>query len=127
MKRKWIILLIFILLAFAGYKYIYQDHRNIQNEEVQFEVSSSSIAEEFALNTLSAEKKYLDKTIIISGIISELNLNDLTLDGKIFCQFSNLNNETINIETKIKVKGRFIGYDDLLEQVKLDQCIVINK
>ncbi len=126
MKRKWIILLIFILLVFAGYKYIYQDHRNIQIEEAQYEVSSSSIAEEFASNSVTAEKKYLDKTIIVSGIISEISSNGITLDDKIFCQFNTKMKVSHLLNTKTKIKGRFIGYDDLLEQVKLDQCRIID-
>ena len=28
---------------------------------------------------------------------------------------------------KVKIIGRVVGYDDLLEQVKLDQCTRINK
>ena len=70
------------------YKYIYQNHRDIQNEQAKFVISSNSIVNEFFLNSIESEKKYLN--------------------------------------TKIKIKGRFIGYDDLLEHVKLDQCLIIN-
>jgi hypothetical protein len=27
----------------------------------------------------------------------------------------------------IKIKGRFIGYDDLLEEIKIDQCIILEQ
>lgn len=126
MKRKWIILLILLLLAFAGYKYIYQNHRIIKSEQAKFEVSSRYIVEEFASNAVEAEKKYLDKTIIVSGIISEINPNSITLDGEVFCQFDVGTNQSLKINAKTKIKGRFIGYDDLLEQVKLDQCYILD-
>jgi len=32
----------------------------------------------------------------------------------------------LNIATQITIKGRVIGFDDLLEQIKLDQCFILN-
>lgn len=125
--RKWAIILILILiLAFVGYNYLYQDHRDINKEQPEYIVSSTSINDEFLKNSVSSEKKYQDKTIIVSGIISELNQNSVTLDSKVFCQFSKILNRSVKINTKIKIKGRFIGYDDLIEQVRLDQCFIID-
>ena len=125
--RKWVIILILILiLAFAGYKYLYQDHRDINKEHPEFTVTSTSMHDDFLINSILSEKKYLDKTIVVSGIISEINKNDVTLDDKVFCQFTNIQNQSLKINDNTKIKGRFIGYDDLLEQVKLDQCFVLN-
>jgi cell division protein FtsL len=122
--RKWIILLIFLVIAIIGYNYIYQDHRSIENENAEFVLTSDNLSNEFVINSVEAEQKYLNKTIEVSGLVSELNKNNLTLDGKLFCQFTN----EINAQLKqnLKIKGRFIGYDDLLEQIKLDQCTIIN-
>jgi tRNA_anti-like len=125
--RKWVIILILILvLAFVGYNCLYQDHRDINKEQPEYIVTSASINDEFLKNSVSSEKKYQDKTIIVSGIISELNQNSVTLDGKVFCQFTKIINRFVKINTKIKIKGRFIGYDDLIEQVRLDQCSLID-
>ena len=54
-------------------------------------------------------------------MVTEVNDNDLTLDNKVFCKFIEINS-TIILNDKIRLKGRCIGFDDLLEQVKLDQC-----
>lgn len=124
--RKWIIILIIIIIAtIFGYNYIYQDHRNIENETAEFSMTSSEVAIKFTENSTEAEKTFLNKTIEISGTLSEINSNDLTIDDKVFCQFLKELNETIEVNSKIKVKGRVIGYDDLLEQVKLDQCAIL--
>jgi hypothetical protein len=32
--------------------------------------------------------------------------------------------QKINPSNNISLKGRIIGYDDLLEELKLDQCII---
>ena len=125
MKRKLIVLLVLILLAFAGYKYLYQDHRDIKKEQAEFVVSTSSITKEFFQNVIEAEKKYLNKTIQINGTITEVNEKDITLNNTIFCQFSNEINSIQKINNTITIKGRCIGYDDLLELVKIDQSIII--
>lgn len=126
MRRNVIILIVLLILAIAGYNYIYQDHRNIQEEQPEFTVTSASIHEEFTNNFKDSELKYSDKTILVSGNISEIHHNSITLNEKIFCQFDTDFAESVQLNSAITVKGRFIGYDDLLEQIKLDQCTVVN-
>jgi hypothetical protein len=122
--RKWIILLMLIVIAILAYNYIYKDHRDIKSEEAVFILKSTDLSNEFTVNPSASEKKYLNKTIEVTGDITELNAFDLTLDDNIFCQFS----DKIKVKSNIvSVKGRFIGYDNLLEQIKLDQCNIITK
>ena len=124
--RKWIIIIVIIAAATViGYNYIYQDHRSIENENAEFIMSSNEIANLFLENSTSSEQQFLNKTIEVSGLISEINTNDITIDDKVFCQFSNTIKPAVREKFNIKIKGRVIGYDDLLEQVKLDQCTII--
>lgn len=126
--RKWILILVIaIVAAIFGYNYIYQDHRDIENEKAEFSMSSNEIANKFIDNTSAAEQKFLNKTIEVSGLITDINSNDITIDDKVFCQFSNNLETSIDKNESIKIKGRVIGYDDLLEQIKLDQCTIINQ
>jgi len=112
-------------MAVLAYNYVYHKHRDIASERAEFVVTSRDIANEFAVDPSVSEQKYLNKTVEVHGTITELNDYDLTLDDKVFCQFSS---KIGKIKSKdIKVKGRFIGYDDLLEQVKLDQCSILTK
>ena len=127
MKRKLFISLgLAIVLLLTGYFYIYQDHRDIQNEEAEFVLSSSELIEQFVNNATTSEQRYLNKTIEITGVLTEINQNDLTLDDHIFCQFNEPILSKLQSNSSIKIKGRFIGYDDLLEQVKIDQSSIIN-
>jgi len=122
---KWIIIsIIIVTTTITGYNYVYQGHRTIENETAEFVVSTQEIANQFFENIKASEQKYLNKTIEVSGIISEIDTKEITLDDKVYCQFL----EAINasVAENIKIKGRVIGYDDLLEQIKLDQCIIIN-
>ena len=123
--RKWIILIVIMIVAYLAYNYIYQDHRDIQNEDAEFTVIASDISNEFEVNPSASETKYLNKTIIVSGEVSEANSNQITLNNIVFCQFNN-NTTNLKINKTITIKGRFIGYDSLLEEIKLDQCKIIN-
>ena len=123
--RKWIVL---IILGVIIHNYIYKDHRNIETESAVFELSSLDISNEFAINPTASEQKYINKTIELVGIVTEINENNLTLNNQIFCQFNSSSlNQLARVKSKIKIKGRVIGYDDLLEQIKLDQCIIIKQ
>ncbi len=127
MRKKLIFIGILLLLVFLGYSYLYQDHRDIQKEQAEFVLSSKKISQEFIKNSTTAEEKYLNKTIEISGLVTEIDKKTATIDETIFCLLKVESGNSIKLNESIKIKGRFIGYDDLLEQVKLDQCSVINK
>jgi len=126
-KLYWIVLLIAIIGGFLGYNYIYQDHRDIHAEKPEFTVASEVISKEFADNATTAEAKYLNKTIMVSGNITEINTKDITINNTLFCNLSEGYETTkFKINDNITIKGRCIGYDDLLELVKLDQCSIKN-
>ena len=124
--RKWIIVLVILVLGIITYKYIYQDHRNIATESADFKLTAQVIYNEFLINPVASEKLYLNKTMEIRGFISDQNKTSITLDKNVFCQFTKGFEKLVD-SSQITIKGRFIGYDDLLEQVKLDQCTIINK
>ncbi|MAB47162.1 MAG: hypothetical protein CMC05_00845 [Flavobacteriaceae bacterium] len=125
MKRNWIALIIVLIITTViGYNYVYKDHRDIESEQTEFTMSSVEINQLFSKNPTSAEQKFLNKTIEVSGLITDINSNDITIDDTVFCQFSNNLEPSLDKNEKVKIKGRVIGYDDLLEQVKLDQCSI---
>jgi hypothetical protein len=124
--KKWIAIILLILIVVIGYNYIYQDHRNISAEAPEFSINATAIKNEFAFNGVASEKKYLNTTVVIIGTVSDSNDKNVTLNSSVFCQFISPIKTPLDKDSKLKVKGRVIGYDDLLEQVKLDQCTIIN-
>lgn len=125
MKKKiLIVLLVLIVGAIFGYNYMYQSHRDIATEKADFTLTTSQIMSEFETNQTTADSLYLDKTILIYGKVTEASEMELTIDGSIFCTLTSKTTQ-IKVNDIIKVKGRCIGYDDLLEQIKLDQCSII--
>ncbi|TXG39333.1 OB-fold protein [Seonamhaeicola maritimus] len=126
MKKKLIIVLLIGVIGVVLYNYIYKDHRNISTEKAEFTITSIELSNDFQIAPSDSEKKYLNKTIVVSGTISEVNDNNLVLNQNIFCQLQDPINQSLQIGNSLKVKGRCIGYDDLLEEIKLDQCTIYN-
>jgi hypothetical protein len=126
MKRNKILIGLVVLIIIAGYFYIYKGHRNIAEEVVRFNVNSDAIFMEFQKSETAANSKYLDKTIEVSGTVSALSVEKLSivLDEKIFAVFLEAIPEAVQTNSKVTVKGRLIGYDSLLEEIRMDQCSI---
>lgn len=122
MKKIVILIIILFIVGVVGYKYIYKAHRNIETEKAAFKVQSSEIVNEFSLNIENATNKYLNKTIEVSGIITDIKDNIIMLDHKIVCYMLNTTDHNLILNSEVIIKGRFIGYDELLEEFKIDQC-----
>tara|TARA_B100000768_G_C11265769_1_gene371008 strand:+ start:1296 stop:1673 length:378 start_codon:yes stop_codon:yes gene_type:complete len=124
MKKKILLFVFTLCLFFLGYNYLFPDHRTINLEEALFNVEASILFDQFIDNSKQAEYKYLNQTITVSGVITSFNPENIMINNKIFCKFENIVNK-ININDSIIVKGRCIGYDELLEEIKLDQCSIV--
>ena len=124
MRNKIIVALILVVGVIFAYNYMYPNHRSISEEPVSYTLDDESLFNEFKADSYKAELKYLDQTIVVSGLITSLNKESVTIGSKIYCQFEALNND-LKVNDSIAVKGRCIGFDDLLEEIKLDQCSVI--
>ena len=128
-KRVFVfIVLIVALIFYFGYSYIYQDHRNISKESADYIEEASHFHNSFSDDPKAASDKYLNKTLIVKGKITELTEAELTLNNAIFCSFLDKDElQSLRLNSEISVKGRCIGYDDLLEEIKLDQCSITNE
>lgn len=127
-KRVVIILILLIILGFAGYAYLYQGHRDIASEKESYLVTANSIFSEFQTSEAKANQKYLDKTIEVYGKISSVDpeANSIIIDEKLFVVFKEkIKPEELMVLSNVKVKGRFIGYDDLLGELKMDECSLV--
>lgn len=127
MKKKLLIFGFFVIItALLLYNYVYKNHRDISNEKESFAISVVDLKNDYNKNDSLANAKYLDKTIIIYGKISSLDLtnNILTVDTLLSATVKD-KNMVLKVNDSIKLKGRFIGYDDLLEEFKMDECSII--
>lgn len=118
--------LIFLgLIGYVGYNYVmFGGARNLEEEQAEFTVSSTKLISEFNNNTDASNKKYLEKAIAVTGKVTSVQKNEIIMDNSVFCILKEPS-EVIKENTTITVKGRVVGFDDLMGEVKLDQCFII--
>ncbi|MDX8553537.1 hypothetical protein MK851_07870 [Tenacibaculum sp. 1B UA] len=59
--------------------------------------------------------------------MTSIDDNGFTLNDNTFCQLENTEEVSkITLGKTLEIKARMIGYDDLLEQLKLGQTKIIN-
>ena len=125
MKKRFFIGVFLIIGIIVLYNYVYKSHRNIEVEKASFIVTSEIILNEFSVNEEEASKKYLDEILEISGVVTSVSNSFLQLDSFINLYFNDTVNRNEMLKKELRVKGRFIGFDELLKEIKLDQCIVL--
>jgi hypothetical protein len=124
-KIGGLFVLVIGLVGFAVYNYImHGGARDLSTENTDFTVSSKSIMDEFTKSTPLANTKYLEKAVAISGNITAVNGTEISIDHSIICTLKTPDT-SIKKDQSLEIKGRVVGYDDLMGELKLDQCLVI--
>ena len=138
MNRKKIIL-VFIILGtvggFLGYKMYNKPHIDVLKSSMEISISANKILDDFSLDETAANKKYLEKVILIKGEISEIKIERekgiITLKtndnfGSILCHLSaeaTKKMSTLNLGETITIKGICTGF---LMDVILVKSEIIN-
>lgn len=131
MKRKKIAIVIagLLLVASAGiyfyYGFLFKEARNIESEMPDFSIATTKLLYDYNSNPKKADSLYLNRTIEITGKVTKETDYVVILDNAVFCLFTQKIKDRL-INNKVTVKGKCIGYDELFQEVKLDQC-TINK
>lgn len=126
-KLKIFLLFLTIICVVGAIAYNYIMHggaRNIANEKTSFNIDCEVIKNEFSTNFETANTKYIEKAIEVSGTISAVNDSIITLNNSVICNFKTPNN-SLKTDQKVIIKGRVIGYDDLLGELQMDNCYFI--
>jgi hypothetical protein len=126
MNKKVLIIsvsvLLILLVAAVGYNYVlHGGARNLSNEDTAFSITSKVIIDEFSTQSDASTQKYLDKAIAISGTITSISEKEVILDDSIICILK-VADASLKENQAVTLKGRLVGYDDLLGEIKLDQC-----
>ncbi len=126
---KIVVLIVFLSLLTSSvvYFYVYREHRNISSEKPDYELNAMQLIKDFDNDVLKANQKYVDKTIVTYGIITGLDLNYkmLVVDEKIGVAFAKPINQSLEVGDTLKFKGRFVGFDELFNELKIDQAVII--
>lgn len=101
--------------------YLYKDVRNISEEAPAFTITADELVYQYTNNQEKANTDYLNKTIQITGAVTQVTDSVVTINSVIICCFDKKPSVPANSKM-VTIKGRCIGYDELFNEVKLDQC-----
>ena len=111
-------------LAYFGYQYMFPEQRNILEEEVAFTLAPESLNEAFQAETQGLD--YIDQVVQTTGKVTEFDSGWIVLDNHIQANLLPSNVDApLSKDMEITIKGRCVGYDELLELVKVDQATII--
>jgi hypothetical protein len=117
-------LVFFLIIGFVSYNYImHGGARDLTTEETAFSSTGTALLAEFTANADAANTKYLEKAIAVSGTITSISPTDTTIDNSIVCSLKTAD-KSLQKDQKITAKGRVVGFDDLMGELKLDQCFI---
>jgi len=125
LSKRYKIVLAAIVIALLGcysaFKYVYKPHKTIDEFDVKFSGTS-----EMFIEKVKADATIWQNVIVeLSGVITSKDQRGITLNDNIYCQLEKGTLMTsLHEGENISIKGRMIGYDDLLEEIKLDQTII---
>ena len=111
--------------AWAIWYVFYKPHRNVGDEKAAYELKATELSEAFKTDQ-GAMAKYIDKAILIEGSISSIEGSHIAF-GNIICNFQENAAAEISglkVGQPLKVQGRLTTYNDLLEEIMLDQCVI---
>jgi tRNA_anti-like len=121
MKKK-IFLAIVIVGAIVGswavWYVFFKPHRD-------FTLTTSALSQEFKANNAEATKKYIDKALLLEGTITAIDGITVSFDN-VACNVDSTQLEklpTLKVGASAKLQGRLTGYNDLLEEIDMSQCV----
>ena len=125
MIKKIIIVCITILLSCIGiYVYVSKpatDYYTLKSEET-FDSTSLFV---------DVQEDYLSKIVVITGVVTKIDpvspFVSITLDSSFVFSFEMTKTEkNFFLGEKIKVKSRFVGFDDLFEEYSFTDCNILD-
>lgn len=127
MKYALISLTVLIILSgFVIYDKVFNpEQREISKEPTAFEISADELQFHFADDQETATHKYIDKVIETHGRVTEIGAKTIVLEDRVQVYFLNDLKQALTIGENVNVKGRCVGFDELLLAVKIDQATTI--
>ena len=122
LKKYKLALIIVCLLLVGGFaltSYVYQNEEPMSNKSISFKGNVSGFIKA-SLNERSV--------VVLKARVTSVRLGGVQLERVVSIQYNekeNLNFENINVGDIIVIKGGYLGYDDLFEEYKLINCIIL--
>lgn len=126
-KILMIALAVIVVGGVGGYFYLYQSHQTLDDMEVVYKGSADEFQSKMEASA-DAWSKAGDKVIEVTGVITAKDVKGISVNESLYFQLEeDTKTDNLTEDQKVRIKGRIIGYDDLLGELKLDKAIILKK
>ena len=123
--NKKIVIILLPLVLLMGFFYFFT-YRKTHTDWTEIKPQISLSAKELLQRYQISEKNNLNNIVVqVSGMVTALEDSLYILDKAVVCKPASDIKFNINKKEFVTVKGRCLGYDDLLMEVRLDHVVVI--
>ena len=124
-KNKALLIIVGAILltaiVFGGSKYLFSAPTKAGDTTPEF----IGQAQEFSYLVTHDLSFWVNKVVQLTGQVSEVTEDGILINGTIYCQFDNpVKLKTIAKNQSLTIKGKMVGFDELLMEIKLSQCII---
>lgn len=111
--------------SWAVWYVFFKPHRNVGAEKPAYVMTANDLSSQIATDT-AALGKYIDQAIELEGTVSSVEGTHVAFENVICNMDSTEVSKLSGIKAgqQIKVQGRLTTYNDLLEEILLDQCVL---
>ena len=124
-KNKVVFIASAMMVLTVGTGYVYQYISMSPKDVVEITPEYVGDATEFNFLVTDNLSYWTGKVVQITGKVTELTEYGVVMNGTIFCQFENGDDlQSIVENQQINIKGKLVGFDEILMEIKLNQCIL---
>ena len=114
-----------MLVFTVGVGYVYQYISMSPKDIVEITPEYVGDATEFNFLVTDNLSYWTGKVVQITGEVSEITDDGILINGTIYCQFDDQTIlKTITKNQRLTIKGKMVGFDELLMEIKLSPCII---
>jgi hypothetical protein len=121
MRKVVVLIIAFAVVSTTVYVYFF-----LARLAPLIELSSAELIYKFSMDDNSNKSNLSESNILLSGIVTKVKKSALIIDKKIFCKFKNGISD-VKVGDTIRLLGKFIGYDELFQEYKLNHCSIMNQ
>ena len=108
-------------IVFGGFRYLFSAPTKPADTAPEF----MGPAQEFSYLVTDDLAFWINKVVQLTGEVSEVTEDGILINGTIYCQFDDpVILKTITKNQRLTIKGKVVGFDELLMEIKLSQCII---
>ena len=124
-KNKVVFIASVMMVLVVGVVNVYQYISMSPKDVVEITPEYVGDATEFNFLVTDNLSYWTGKVVQIDGKVTELTEHGVVINGTIFCQFENGDDlQSIVENQQINIKGKLVGFDEILMEIKLNQCIL---